>query len=549
MEFTVRQISSLEKVRKTDALTHQELRAAAVVAGQRFSYQIALQAEARVNVAVQAESSLPGSIRLYAVRDAVMDTPVDGDYPMEDYITHTPGLMPDILVPLSQTDGRVTVSTAPTTLWISADAEKDAAPGIYPIRVILTVTKNGGEEVCIRTAELMLEVVAADLPEADILYTRWLYADCIAQAHNVEIFSEAHWALLDAYIAAAADLGINMMLVPVHTPPLDTEIGTARPRVQLVDIEKQGECYRFGFEKFRRYIAICRNHGIRHFEIAHMFSQWGAKTAPNIYVTENGELCHMFGWHTPADSPEYVAFLKQYITAIAQELTALGISENTYFHISDEPKLENADAYRTASQIIRPLIGSSKSMDAISDYHFYEKGLIQCPVTAVRHIHEFLPHNIPNQWVYYCCGPRTVYTNAFLAMPSYRVRILGFLLYKYDIKGFLHWGFNYYNAVRSLYPIDPYLTTSGDGAYSSGDPFIVYPGNGCVYPSIRGEVTREAMQDATLCRALEARIGRAAVIAMIDRAAGSELRFDCYPKGNGYIESLRAEMLSRLKEA
>jgi len=336
---------------------------------------------------------------------------------------------------------------------------------------------------------------------------------------------------------------------PVHTPPLDTEIGTARPRVQLVDIEKQGECYRFGFEKFRRYIAICRNHGIRHFEIAHMFSQWGAKTAPNIYVTENGELCHMFGWHTPADSPEYVAFLKQYITAIAQELTALGISENTYFHISDEPKLENADAYRTASQIIRPLIGSSKSMDAISDYHFYEKGLIQCPVTAVRHIHEFLPHNIPNQWVYYCCGPRTVYTNAFLAMPSYRVRILGFLLYKYDIKGFLHWGFNYYNAVRSLYPIDPYLTTSGDGAYSSGDPFIVYPGNGCVYPSIRGEVTREAMQDATLCRALEARIGRAAVIAMIDRAAGSELRFDCYPKGNGYIESLRAEMLSRLKEA
>ncbi len=548
MELIAKQISSLEKVRKTDALPHQELRAAAAPAGQRFSYQIALRADTRVYVTARAESSIPGCIRLYAVRDAVMDTPVDGDYPMEDYITHAPGMMPDILVPLAQTRDQITVTTVPATLWVKVDVAKDAAPGCYPIRVTLTATKNGGETVCVQTAELMLEVVAADLPENSILYTRWLYADCIAQAHNVEIFSEAHWALLDAYISAAADLGINMMLIPVHTPPLDTEIGTVRPCVQLVDIEKQGDVYRFDFQKFRRYIAICQKWGIRHFEIAHMFSQWGAKTAPNIYVTENGALCHKFGWHTPADSPEYVAFLKQYIAAIAQELTALGISENTYFHISDEPKLENADAYRTASQIIRPLIGNSKSMDAISDYHFYEKGLIKCPVTAVEHIHAFLPHNIPNQWVYYCCGPRTVYTNAFLAMPSYRVRILGFLLYKYDIKGFLHWGFNYYNACRSLYPIDPYLTTSADGAYSSGDPFIVYPGKDCVYSSIRGEVTREAMQDAALCRALEAQIGRDAVASMIDSAAGGELRFDRYPKSNEYIEDLRAAMLSRLKE-
>lgn len=549
MEFTAKQISSLEKVRKSDSLTHKELQSAATAAGQRFSYQIAMRADARVNVAVRAESAVPGKLRLYAVRDAVMDVPVDGNYPMEDYITHTPGLMPDILVPLCHTNDRLTANIFPTTLWVSVDTAKDAAPGVYPIRVTLTVTKSGGEPVCEQTAELMLEVVGADLPENDVIYTRWLYADCIAQAHNVEIFSEAHWQLLDAYIAAAADLGINMMLLPVHTPPLDTEIGTARPCVQLVDVEKQGESYRFGFDKLRRYVAICQKHGIRYFEVAHMFSQWGAKAAPNIYVTENGTLCHKFGWHTPADSPEYVSFLKQYIAAISAQLEALGISENTYFHISDEPSMENADAYRTASGIIRPLIGRSKTLDALSNYHFYESGLVECPVTAIAHIQEFLPHNVPDQWLYYCCGPRTVFSNSFIAMPSYRVRILGFLLYKYDIKGFLHWGFNYYNSVRSLYTIDPYLTTSGDGAYSSGDPFIVYPGENCVYPSIRGQVTREAMQDAALCRALEKRIGRAAVIAMIDRAAGGELLFDRYPRGNDYTESLRQEMLSRLKEA
>lgn len=546
MELTVRQLSSLDKFRKTDPMPDESLKTAAVPAGQRFSYQIALKSDLRVYVSAQAESDFPGSVRLYAVKDAVMDVPVDGNYPMEDYITHTPGLMPDILIPLEEA-GKLTVTAVPATLWVKADAARDAAPGVYPIRITLTAVKDGGEVACVETAELSLEVVAANIPENTVLYTRWLYADCIANAHNVEIFSEEHWAWLEKYIAAAADAGINMLLVPVHTPPLDTEIGTARPCVQLVDIEKTEDGYRFGFDKFRRYIALCQKYGIRYFEIAHMFSQWGAKFAPNIYVTEKGVLSHRFGWHTPADSGEYVAFLKQYIAAISGELKNLGISENTYFHISDEPKLSNADTYRTAAQIIRPLIGSSKTLDALSDYHFYESGLVECPVTSIAHINGFLPHNVPEQWVYYCCGPRTVYSNVFLAMPSYRVRILGFLIYKYNIKGFLHWGFNYYNAARSLYSINPFVTTSGDGAYSSGDPFIVYPGKAAVYPSIRGEVTREAMEDAALCRAAEEKIGREAVVALIDRLAGGELRFDCYPQGKEYIEALRFQLIELLK--
>ena len=36
------------------------------------------------------------------------------------------------------------------------------------------------------------------------------------------------------------------------------------------------------------------------------------------------------------------------------------------------------------------------------------------------------------------------YTNRFIAMPSGRNRVGGFLLYKYGINGFLHWGFNFY---------------------------------------------------------------------------------------------------------
>ena len=316
----------------------------------------------------------------------------------------------------------------------------------------------------------------------------------------------------------------------------------------MIDIKKTGENYEFGFDKFARYIEICKKNGVQYYEIAHMFSQWGAKCAPNIVVEENGKKDYLFGWHTKSDSEEYVSFLKQYIAAISKTLEAMGISEKTYFHISDEPDLSNIEVYEKAAKIIRPLIGNSKTFDALSDFEFYKKGMVECPVTRIDHINEFLPEKISNQWVYYCCHPQSVYPNGFMAMPSYRIRILGFLMYKYNICGFLHWGFNYYNAFRSLYAINPYLTTSGDGAYPSGDPFIVYPAEDGVYSSIRGETMFEAIQDVNVCYTLEKRIGRDAVIAIINRHGGGDWGFDDYPRNPEITEKIREDIVNRIKE-
>ena len=546
MEITIKQISSLEKVRANDNLDYVEIHKKSVLAGERLSYQLCMKAANLLFATASVESPLADNITLYCVKDAYMDAPVTAKVDMEDYLTQDPGFMPDILVPLKEMGDKLSLGSQVSTIWVKLDVPKDTTPGIYPVKIKFTVNAPGGELVSVFYETMTVEVIPAVMPEQNLIYTRWFYADCIAVAHGVEIYSEEHWALIDKYIAAAADTGINMILVPTHTPPLDTEIGTTRPCVQLVDIEKKGDRYEFSFDKFKRFIDICKKNGIKYYEMAHMFSQWGAKFAPNIMVTENGKKDYMFGWHVAADSEEYVSFLKQYIAAISEELVKEGISENTYFHISDEPTLDNIDTYKTASEIIRPLIGNSKTFDALSNYVFYEKGLVECPVTSVSHVHEFLEHDIPNQWVYYCCGPQRVFPSISMSFPSYRARILGFLLYKYDIKGFLHWGFNYYNAVVSVYPINPYLTTSGDGAYPSGDPFIVYPAKGDVYPSIRGEVTYEAIQDVNVCFALEKLIGRENVVRMIDEAAGSDLRFDDYPRCKEFIESLRAKMVEQI---
>lgn len=546
MNITVRQISSLEKVRRGDQPNHSSVSNRTALAGERISYQLYLHTDDQACVKISVESELDAYVRIYQVRDAAMDAPTVIPTAMEDYITQEPGFMPDILVPIEESGWKLYLDKVARTLWVKVDVPKDILPGDYPVTVCLAYYRPGGEYVETVRQTMNITVIPAVMRSQKLIYTRWMYLDCIATAHNVDIFSEKHWELIEQYIKTAADVGINMLMVPVHTPPLDTEIGTTRPCVQLVDIEKTADGYCFGFNRFHRYIGLCKKYGIRYFEMAHMFTQWGAKATPNIMVTENGETSYQFGWHVASGDDEYVRFLQQYIPAIVGELEKEGIAEQTYFHISDEPALENMAEYQTAAGIIRPLIGKCKSFDALSDYAFYEKGLVECPVTIISHIHEFLEHNVENQWVYYCCGPNEVYPNSFMALPSYRVRILGFLMYRYQIKGFLQWGFNFYHSIRSLYPINPYLTTSSDGAFPSGDPLLVYPGKNGAYPSIRAEVTYEAVQDMDICYALEEKIGRKAVEELIDQAAGGILRFDHYPKSSQFILNLRQQLIAEL---
>lgn len=548
--FLLKQISSLEKVRGNSEMQYTELTHVKALRGERVSYQIAIRTNETFTFFVEIDSPLRPYVRMYGVEEAVMDCPTTMPVHELGYITKEPGMMPDILVPLAEGQYRRAKMQA-RAVWMEVDLPATLEAGSYPITCRFLRRKDimtGNDEPYVYAERTMtVEVLPATAEEQSLIYTRWFYADCISNYHGVPIYSDAHFDLIEAYIREAVDVGINMILVPIHTPPLDTAIGTYRPCVQLVDIRKEGDTYHFDFEKLDRFVDICKRAGVKYYEMAHMFSQWGAKCAANIMVEENGKRDYMFGWHVEATDPRYVDFLKQYIAAVAAHLEQLGVAENTYYHISDEPMLHNIEAYRLAANIIRPLIGKSRTFDALSTYDFYEQGLVECPVTAIHHMKDFLPHNIPNQWTYYCCEPQTVFSNSLMAMPSCRTRILGFMLYKYDIKGFLHWGLNFYNCSLSLYPINPYLTTSSDGAHPSGDPFILYPAQNGAYPSLRAKVMREGIGDMNLCRTLERYIGREAVVRMIDEAAGGELTLERYPMEDSYILSLREKMLCEIE--
>ena len=148
MDISIKQISSLDKVRRNGPVAKNDLWRRTAMAGERVSYQLHVRSDIPLILTTSVESELSDHIRLYQVRDAVMDVPLGRDVPQEDYITLEPGLMPDILVPMEQTGNQMTSDAMGHTVWVKVDIPKDAKPGFYYIKVKFDAINVNGAYVC-----------------------------------------------------------------------------------------------------------------------------------------------------------------------------------------------------------------------------------------------------------------------------------------------------------------------------------------------------------------------------------------------------------------
>ncbi len=524
-------ISSLEKVRLIHKLEDfEEVKVLKAARGERISFQVIAQdppsaEEPRaMGLHLALRSGLSKYIKGFYVGQVPMALPAYTERCSGEYITTEPGLIPDVLYPLKK-QKYYTQPYSLVNFWYTAELPEDIQPGKYPVCITLKGVKDGKNA----KVRVVIEVVDTVIPKNDLRYTQWFHCDCIASYFGVKMQSEKHWKLIERFIEVAAHTGINMILTPIFTPPLDTAIGSYRKTMQLVDITKNGEAYAFGFEKLERWVKLCQKYGIRYFEMAHLFTQWGACATPKIEAVVDGKLQRIFGWDVASDSPEYAIFLKQFLPALLGELERLGIKEDCYFHISDEPSKapDKPDFvnYGKAKELVKPLLDGCKIIDALSHIDFYDNGLIELPVPGTNHATPFLERDIKERWCYYCCSQGQLVANRFMSMPSFRNRVSGLQLYMNDMAGFLQWGFNFYFSRHSEFPVDPYQVTDCIHAFPSGDAFSVYPYENGAIESLRAVVFYEGLQDRMLLKALEEKIGKEKTKKTVIELAGKQIPF------------------------
>ena len=541
-EIIVRCVDSLEKV-FPDLEPVEQREEITALWGETVSFQVAYQLDAPryLRGKVQVESELSCRIRKVSL--------VPVNYPChrkrdDNYLRTTPGLYPDLLQDIN-TEGIILVPEQWQSLWIDVEVDERIKAGAYPIRVTIYDDKNElSSEVGVS-----ITVIATELPKLPIRHTEWFYADCIADYYLVDAFSKEHWMLLENYMKTAVKRRCNMILTPLFTPPLDTAIGGERTTVQLVKIEVNNGSYHFDFSALERWVALAKQCGFTYFEMSHLFTQWGVKAAPKIMAKVDGTEQRIFGWDTPATGGEYERFLRAFLPELTKELKKLEIADRTYFHISDEPNEEMLQDYRKAKEVVAPYLEGFGMLDALSEYSFYEAGLVEQPVCAINCIEPFLEHQVPNLWSYYCTAQSVDVSNRFMALPSYRNRIYGIQVYLYQIVGVLHWGYNFYNNEESRKQINPYEITDCEYAVPSGDGFLVYPGpTGDPEESIRLMVHDEAMADICALYLLESLTNRQTVVDIINEEAGQRITFSDYPKDPSFCLRVRNRVNRRIEE-
>lgn len=538
MDFITKQVSSLQRVFLDGKCDLKEYNNDSALKGERFSYQIAYISDEKFFAEIIIDSPLSQYISVRSVGNVPSELPVyERDYEYSE--RREAGLFPDVLFPIE--NNRILIKPNNYyAVWITIELPEELKAGNCEINISFS---RNGEIISINTFDL--HVVNAVLPEQKLIYTQWFHCDGIANYYKVPVFSEYFWQLAESFMKTAVHTGVNMLLTPVFTPPLDTRIGGERLTVQLVDVKLESGKYSFGFDKFFRWVKLAQKCGIKYFEISHLFSQWGAKYTPKIIADFDGVTEKIFGWETLADSKEYAEFLRAFLPELINVIRSLKIEKNTFFHISDEPNEEQIESYRKAKSIVTPLLDGFPIIDALSDYSFYESGIIAHPIPCTNDIESFIKKGFPHPWTYYCCGQGGKLSNRFFGMPLSATRIIGLQLFKYGIEGFLQWGFNFYNSQFSLRSIDPFAVTDADSAFPSGDSFTVYPGENGAVESVRSEVFYEALQDMRALNLLSNLIGKSSTISLIEKDFG-KITFTDYPRGTEYMLKLRKIINDRL---
>lgn len=445
-----------------------------------------------------------------------------------DGAAHYPGFVPD---PLFDETSLLLPPAETQAFFLTVVPGRSAAPGNHPVIVVLR-DKTGrtirAHRVTIRLHDVTLR------PRRHFAVTNWFYADALIDWYKTDLFDARFWTLAEAYFRNMAEHGQDTLYVPVFTPPLD---GVKRPSQLLRVVERAPGRYAFDWTDVRTYVRLARRCGLKRFEWTHLFTQWGCAHALRIYAGQGRDGRLLWPPETPATGDVYRRFLSQFLPELKAFCERERLLKDSFFHVSDEPHGETArENYLKARTLLRQLAPWMRVMDALSEIEYGRDRLTDMPVPSISRALAFVKEGIPC-WCYYCCGPRGAHLNRLLDTPLAKIAMNGWLFYRWPLRGFLHWGYNYWCRSQTQTLIDPFTVQDGLRwpGWAYGDTFLVYPGEQGPIDSLRYEAFADSLQDYALLQTLG--------IDPDNRLLAPLQSFEAFPKTERWIVNTRRTLL------
>ena len=396
-------------------------------------------------------------------------------------IRHAPFSIFEILEP--SRPGRFEGETV-YAFYLKLRTKRETHPGEIETSVVI---RSAHDDVTTRLVWTLMvhDVIPASGPDRELMNTNWFNGPL---SGFQEKFDEDYWRLFEEQTAFRREGGQNVSWVP-DAVIFDTEDG-----VRTVNKERLG-----------RFIDIADRNGMYLFE-GYMMAKRAKSFRSRDVVVGPARL--------PAGSPEAAEYITDTYGALFEYLTEQNLQDRWVQHILDEPQAKQAAAYRwiagelrkvmpgiriiEATKTRKPLVGSVDIWNPlINDFQ------------RNRRFFQERRNNGDEVWIYTAMVPGGPWINRFMDQERLRSVYIGWGASKFDVGGYLRWGFDQWRKNQDIREGDLSTTWGGRIQLPQGDEFVVFPGpDGQLLSTTRWEAGRLGLEDYRLLTMLKAKDAR-----------------------------------------
>ncbi|NLO83284.1 MAG: DUF4091 domain-containing protein [Clostridiales bacterium] len=376
-------------------------------------------------------------------------------------------------------------------IWVEICIPKEAKAGIHRGKVGLFIHTMFEDEVCIGSLEFELVVKDVVMPEPSeygFHLDLWQHPSNISRKHEVHLWSQEHFKVLEEYIKSLGELGQKAVTVIVSEIPWSgqrcfrvTNYLSNLFEYSMIPVERNAQGrYSFDFSVLKRYIELCFQYGIdKEIEVFGLVNIWISQEDGYGGVAEDYPDAIRVRYYDRADGcykyMKSAEDIKCYIKALEGFFIENGWIDRVRV-VADEPS--DVELYRRRLNLLKEIAPSFKYKTAINHAVFISEfkdeiddfvPVLPC-VCEEWELLSQLRGSIRGRLMWYvCCWPPI--PNTFISSPLLESRLIGILTAYMDFDGFLRWNY-------TVWPERPRERISYRFPHwKAGDTNFVYPGN------------------------------------------------------------------------
>lgn len=385
-------------------------------------------------------------------------------------------------------------------LWLTLAIPADAAPGLYSGTLKIHADGQPTQKLA-----LSIEVLPWTLPEPSewvFHLDLWQHPAAVARVNGVELWSDAHWALLEKPMRMLAEAGQKVITTTMNKDPWNNQCYDAYDDM-IRWTKRANGTWQYDYTVFDRWVELMMEMGVTKQINCYSMIPWNNEL--HYFDEASGQMV------TVSPRPGSSAFAElwtPFLRSFREHLGSRGWLERTCIAM-DERKPEDMRATLELLTMVAPEFGVALADNHHSyrEYPFLRDICLSYGSTFDSISLQFRKYNDLISTFYVCCSHR--FPNVFTFSDPAEATYIGWYATAAGFDGFLRWAYNSWTE-------DPFRD-SRFRTWPAGDTYIIYPGG---RSSIRFERLKEGIQDAEKIRILRQRFtdaGETDKLAQLER--------------------------------